>query len=92
MLSAAGSPLVAGSGVEITMKMQRVRVTRPFNFECKPIGRNAELEVPLSFAIELRAANKVEFIDESKPEPKPAAAPAKAEAKPKAAEPQKGEK
>jgi len=91
MLSAAGSPLVAGSGVEINMKTQRIRVLRPFNLDGKSQPKGAEIEIPLSFAIELRSANKAEFI-EPKPDPKPEPAPAKAEAEPKAAKPQKGEK
>lgn len=91
MLSATGSPLVAGGGVETHMKMQRIRVIRPFNLDGKPTAKNAEIEVPLSFAVELRSANKAEFI-EPKPESKPEPAPAKAEAEPKAAKPQKGEK
>lgn len=76
------------------MKMQRIRVIRSFNIEGKPATKGAEIDLPLSFAVELRSANKAEFIDDPKPQPnpEPAPAPAKAEAEPKAAKPQKGEK
>lgn len=91
MLLAAGSPLVAGSGVETHMSTQRIKVIRPFRLDGKSVAKDMEIEVPMSFAIELRSANKAEFI-EPKPEPKPEPAPSKAEAEPKAAKPQKGEK
>lgn len=44
-------------------KMQWVRVTRSFNFECSPLPVGKVLELPLNFAIELRSASKVEFVD-----------------------------
>lgn len=69
------------------MKIQAIRVIRPFNLDGGVQKKDAELEVPLSFAIELRSAGKAEFV-----EPKPAPAPAKVEAEPKAVKPQKGEK
>lgn len=76
------------------MKMQKIRVTRSFRLEGKPVEKGVEIEVPLSFATDLRSANKAEFIDDPKPQPKPepAPAPAKAEPESKAAKPQKGEK
>lgn len=67
MLTAANSYLVAASLAEIeTMKMQWVRVLRPFLMDGKPQTKNAEIEVSAGFAAELRTAKKVEFCDPPK--------------------------
>jgi hypothetical protein len=82
-LSAAGSALVAGSSQEKDMQAQQnqpktssVRVLRAFYFNGKPVKVNETLDLPRLFALEMRAAHKVEII-EAKPETKPE--PVKAE-------------
>lgn len=69
-LTAAGSALVAGSSMEKSMEksmqIQHVKVVRAFYFnkELWPVGK--EDDMPKNFALDMRASNKVEFI-----EPKP---------------------
>lgn len=90
-LSAAGSALVAGSSQESTMQAQQqqqpqvvnARVLRSFYFGGKATKVGDILELPRVFALEMRAAHKVEFVQpkaEASPEPK----------KPEARAPQKG--
>lgn len=43
-------------------KTQRVRVSRAFYHKGEPYGRDSVLDLPLPTAIELRTANKVEFV------------------------------
>lgn len=65
-LSAAGSSLVAGGGVpskESNMQTQRVKVTRAFFFERKPLAVGTEVDLPLIFAREVIASNKAERVD-----------------------------
>lgn len=49
-------------------KTQNVRVLRSFYFQGKPTKVNETIEVPRTFALELKAAHKAEFV-EPKPEP-----------------------
>jgi len=64
-LLAAGSALVAGGFTETTMQLQtqKVRVLRTFYFDRKAQKVGAVVELPKIFAIEVRAANKAEFVD-----------------------------
>lgn len=78
-LTAAGSPLVAGSSMENAMTIQptqRVKVLRPFYFDKKLQEKDKELDLPRTFAIEVRDANKAEFVDrpvQKGPDSKPSA-------------------
>ena len=49
-------------------KVQSVRVTRAFYLNGKPTKVNETIELPRILALEMKAANKVEFI-EAKQEP-----------------------
>lgn len=64
VLSAAGSPLVAGSLLEVTMKTAQVRVKRAFFYNGEPTKVGAVLEVPAVFAAELIAAKKAERVSD----------------------------
>jgi len=65
-LTAAGSALVAGSSQENTMQVQsqEVRVLRAFYFKGEPQKVGTKVTLPKILAIEVRAANKAEFVDE----------------------------
>ena len=79
VLSAAGSALVAGSFQEKDMQAQQAqpqtlstRVLRAFYFNGKPVKKDETIELPRLFALEMKAAHKVEIIQpkaEVKPEP-----------------------
>lgn len=66
MLSAAGSPLVAG-GAPSPMSTKHIEVIRPFYFGGKPLKVGAVVEVESRFASELVCANKAKFVDAPKP-------------------------
>ena len=51
------------------MKTQFVKVLRSFRFESAAVAKNEVVELPLSFAQEMRSAHKVEFVDPPKQEP-----------------------
>jgi hypothetical protein len=87
-LSAAGSALVAGSFQENDMQAQQqqpqirsARVLRPFYFNGKPTKVGETIELPRIFALEMKAAHKVELI-EVKTQDKPQHEKEKVEARP----------
>ena len=59
-----------------SVKMQKCKVLRAFMFDRKPTKVGEELSLPLPFATELRAANKVEFIPDAPVPVQPPQAPA----------------
>lgn len=65
-LTATGSALVAGSSAENPMAIQntqRVKVLRAFFFERKLCKVESEIDLPWTFAHEVRAAGKAEFVE-----------------------------
>lgn len=89
------SALVAGGGAhpqkETDMQnrqaaqqnpMQKVRVMRAFYYHGKPIEKGSTGELPKLFALEMRAANKVEFIDEAPAKPELNLSPSPVKASP----------
>jgi hypothetical protein len=80
-LTTTGSPLVAGMGLETTMaqtppKTVKVRVLRAFHAHGKLLEVDSTPTLEFRFALEMRTANKVEFL----PEGEAAASPAKSNA------------
>lgn len=57
---------------EDLMKVQKVRVLRPFYFNRELQKKDAVVELPVLFAAECCAAKKVEYIDEAVSAPVPA--------------------
>lgn len=57
--------------------VQKVRVLRAFYYQGKPIEKGSVVELPKLFAVEMRAANKVEFVE---PAPAAPAEPEKSDA------------
>lgn len=74
MLSATGSPLVAGSAISENTQMQtmHIKVLRAFRYKGETVPVNDKLEVPTTFGRELIAANKAEAIEPPAPKTAPA--------------------
>lgn len=53
-------------------QMQEVRVLRAFYYQGKPIEKDSVVKLPKLFAVEMRAANKVEFVEPAPAAPAPA--------------------
>lgn len=83
-LLAAGSALVAGSHPENNMQTKKGRVLRAFYYQGKPTVVGQVVELPRVFALEMAAANKLELLEDPKPEAA-AAADAKSKADQKGA-------